>query len=155
MQQTSNYQSSQWDAEDRIQREDFNSDNAKVDAALAVAKAERDALAAAVADCGNCRIVTGSYTGSGLYGASNPNILTFDGKPLLLAIMPSSNVGNSAKGFLAVRGSSFTYTYPGNYNSINQVTWGDRSVEWYCADSAQYQFNNMTHYFVALLAPAE
>lgn len=155
LQQTSNYQLSQWDAEDRIQREDFNSDNAKVDAAL---KAQAETVADLEALCagfGNCRIVYGSYTGSGLYGASNPNILTFDGKPLLLAIMPSSNVGNSAKGFLAVRGSSFTYTYPENYNSINQVTWGDRSVEWYCADSAQYQFNNMTHYFVALLAPAE
>ena len=34
MQQTSHYQLNQWDAEDRIQRTDFNSDNAKVDAAL-------------------------------------------------------------------------------------------------------------------------
>ena len=44
MQQTSNYQLSQWDAEDRIQREDFNSDNAKVDAAL---KSKADTAAAA------------------------------------------------------------------------------------------------------------
>ena len=34
MNQTSNYQLSQWDPEDRILRTDFNSDNAKIDAAL-------------------------------------------------------------------------------------------------------------------------
>ena len=34
LQQTTNYQLSQWAAEDRILRTDFNSDNAKIDAAL-------------------------------------------------------------------------------------------------------------------------
>ena len=34
MQQTSHFQLSQWEGEDRILRENFNSDNAKVDAAL-------------------------------------------------------------------------------------------------------------------------
>ena len=34
MQQTANYQLNQWDGEDRIMRVDFNSDNAKIDAAL-------------------------------------------------------------------------------------------------------------------------
>lgn len=34
MQQTSHYQLSQWDAEDRIQMADFNSDNQKIEAAL-------------------------------------------------------------------------------------------------------------------------
>ena len=35
MKQTSNYQLNQWDAQDRILREDFNADNEKLDAALA------------------------------------------------------------------------------------------------------------------------
>ena len=34
MRQTANYQLSQWDAEDRILREDFNRDNEKIDQAL-------------------------------------------------------------------------------------------------------------------------
>ena len=34
MRETSNYKLSQWDKTDRIQMEDFNSDNAKIDAAL-------------------------------------------------------------------------------------------------------------------------
>ena len=35
MKQTENYQLSQWEKADRIQMEDFNGDNSKVDAALA------------------------------------------------------------------------------------------------------------------------
>ena len=39
MRQTANYQLSQWDAEDRILREDFNSDNKKIDETMAALKA--------------------------------------------------------------------------------------------------------------------
>ena len=45
MNQTSNYQLNQWDAEDRILREDFNRDNEKIDAALAAEAAAREAVA--------------------------------------------------------------------------------------------------------------
>jgi hypothetical protein len=38
LKKTQNYQLNQWDASDRILREDFNADNAKIDAALAEAK---------------------------------------------------------------------------------------------------------------------
>ena len=48
MQKTTNYQLNQWDKTDRIQMEDFNADNAKIEAALA----------------GMPRIVTGSYHGN-------------------------------------------------------------------------------------------
>ncbi len=43
MNQTSNYQLNQWQLHDRIQMQDFNADNAKIDAAL---KAEADARTA-------------------------------------------------------------------------------------------------------------
>ena len=46
MDYTQNYQLNQWEATDRVLRTDFNSDNAKIDAALP-------------------RFVTGSYTGTG------------------------------------------------------------------------------------------
>ena len=39
MRQTANYQLSQWDAEDRILREDFNRDNQKIDETMAALKA--------------------------------------------------------------------------------------------------------------------
>ena len=41
MNQTTNYKLSQWEATDRIQMEDFNSDNAKLDTALAAETAAR------------------------------------------------------------------------------------------------------------------
>ena len=43
MEQTSNYQLNQWDKTDRIQMEDFNADNAKIDAALAAEAEAREA----------------------------------------------------------------------------------------------------------------
>ena len=46
MNQTPNYQLSQWESTDRILMSDFNSDNAKLDAAL---KAQSDAIAAKAA----------------------------------------------------------------------------------------------------------
>ena len=49
MEQTGKYGLSQWDAEDRILREDFNADNAKIEAALALLGSER--------------VITGSYVG--------------------------------------------------------------------------------------------
>ena len=63
MQQTANYQLNQWDGEDRIMRVDFNSDNAKIEAALAD-------HAAALSRLGNCKIEYGSYTGTGLCGST-------------------------------------------------------------------------------------
>ena len=77
MQQTSHYQLNQWDAEDRIQRTDFNSDNAKVDAVLAEQAADLSAQAVKLAKCGNCQSYTTSYTGNGSYDASSPNSITF------------------------------------------------------------------------------
>ena len=65
MEQTNNYGLSQWDAEDRILREDFNADNAKIEAALAA----------------GVKIATGSYTGDGTYGSDHPNTLTFPFTP--------------------------------------------------------------------------
>ena len=47
MEQTAHYQLSQWDAEDRILREDFNANNAKLEQALA---AETEARQVAIAE---------------------------------------------------------------------------------------------------------
>lgn len=57
MDKTQKYQLSQWEKTDRIMMEDFNGDNAKVEAALA-------ALAAADSRTSS-RFYTGSYVGTG------------------------------------------------------------------------------------------
>ena len=86
MNKTANFQLTQWENTDRILMEEFNSDNEKIDTAL---KASADGVAAlqtALASCGNCKIVYGTYTGTGKYGRENPNKLTFDGDPLFVFI---------------------------------------------------------------------
>ena len=65
--QTTNYQLSQWAKSDQVLMEDFNADNAKLDAAL---KAEADARTAAVNAInatlsGAVKLTVGSYTGDG------------------------------------------------------------------------------------------
>ena len=50
MNQTANYQLSQWEASDRILMEDFNSDNSKIDAALEAQAEAITGLNAAIRD---------------------------------------------------------------------------------------------------------
>ena len=76
-QQTPNYRLSRWAGTDRILVEEFNDNWDKIDTAL---KGNADGVAAlqtALASCGNCKIVYGTYTGNGKYGKDNPNQLTF------------------------------------------------------------------------------
>ena len=96
MQQTGNYQLSQWEMTDRIQMEDFNGDNAKIDAALAAETAAREALAATVAKCGNCKLEIFNYTGTGAY----QNSFTFAKTPLLFFIQGETSfmIGAYASG---------------------------------------------------------
>ena len=152
MEQTPNYALSQWDEQDRILREDFNANNAKVEQALAE---QADTLAqhtAALAKCGNCKIVYGSYTGTGTYESSGANTLSFEHKPIFLAIMPQSSSDNAANHFFAVRGGGYAYTYSENFNSINMITWGDRTVRWYSYNAThQYNKSGSTYHYVALL----
>ncbi len=166
--QTPNYGLHQWAGADQFRRADFNEDNAAVDAALhglrgdvdakadqaaldalttkVNAKAEQtalSALSAAVSRKGNCRIATGSYTGTGTCGELNPKKLTFDGRPLLVA------VGGRSISVIMVRGSS-----EGNADNSNPptVTWGDNSVSWY-GDSEGYHLNisGVTYHYIAFM----
>lgn len=73
MKQTEMYHLSQWEPGDRILREDFNSDNGKIEAAMR--------------GFGNCGIVYGSYTGTG----ESSHTLTFSGRPLLVLIQTAKD----------------------------------------------------------------
>ena len=102
---------------------------------------------------GKAIVVYGSYNGTGAYGSGSPNTLTFDSKPLLLAILPNASKSSSAKSFMAVRSSQIVYTFAEFFQSMCTVTWGEKSVSWYNSSTMDYQFNqsNTTYYYVALL----
>jgi len=135
MTKTTNYQLNQWAKPDRVMMDDFNADNAKIDAAL---KANADAIA-----------VYGSYVGNGQYGSSNPKTLTFDGTPLFVALSGRYH-------FFAVKGCSFVQTLssPSLADLSLPLTWGDRSVSWYSTENADKQQNlsGTDYFYIALLA---
>ena len=73
MNHTQNYQLSQWEATDKVQRTDFNADNAKIDAAIS--------------KCGNCRVRVSTYIGDGEQTRTH----TFDRTPVLIGIAGGGN----------------------------------------------------------------
>ena len=148
MQQTSHYQLNQWDAEDRIQRTDFNSDNAKVDAVLAEQAADLSAQAVKLAKCGNCQIYTTSYTGNGSYDASSPNSITFPQYPLFVVII--DNLDGSM--MLAVQGATTTYARASGAGFVT-VSWSANTMSWYASsNSTQMNENGHTFTVVAMMA---
>ena len=72
MNQTQNYQLSQWESTDRILMSDFNSDNSKIDAALSTLAQSR-----------NCRVYFQSYQGDG----NASRTFTFPAKPLMVQVV--------------------------------------------------------------------
>ena len=152
MNKTANFQLTQWEKTDRILMEEFNSDNEKIDTAL---KANADGVAAlqtALASCGNCKIVYGTYTGTGKSGSANPNKLTFSGKPVLVIVQAQSNTTDFDFHLRLVRGCGWAVGDRGNYSYTNSVAWGENYVSWY-NDKAETQFNlqNSVYSYIALI----
>ena len=104
---------------------------------------------------GGARIEVGSYVGTGTYGKSNPNTLTFGVEPQLVAIFSPSQNGNYAYKLFMLRnvlGASILDS-DGNNNGVI-VTWSEKSVTWYVYGSknANYQMNvsNYTYHYIAI-----
>ena len=66
--------------------EDFNRDNAAIDAALKSSADGVAALQTALAGAGNCSISLSSYTGTGKAGSKNPTVIHFPQKPTFFII---------------------------------------------------------------------
>ena len=144
MEQTANYGLNQWAAGDRIMREDFNADNAKVDQALG-------ALAATVAGCGNCKVWTTSYIGTGTSDEAGASTLTFPQQPMVFFIAGSGGVGYN------VRGNPTLFVRPGNsaYSCTGSWSGDGRTYTWYNS-SVRYQLNvSGTVYTVVAFLSAE
>lgn len=84
------------------------------------------------------KITTGSYTGTGTYGASNPNSLTFDFEPKAVFI--------SAEGILPmvyIWGNTYMSLAPGGSkaNQTAVVETNGTTMSFYSTTSAEYQLN--------------
>ena len=74
------------------------------------------------------RYNTGSYTGTGTYGSSNPNSLTFSFPPEFLVVSPNQEPYR----LFLVRGMTKSNTSPtGGSNGNVAVAWDSNTVSWY------------------------
>ena len=158
---TPNYQLNQWERTDKVIMEDFNADNAIIDAALAKkadqsalrslqasvnAKAEDSALAALqslVNKKGNCRIEMGSYVGDGTDYTS----ITTSFPPKVVLIM-ASPFG------IAVRPNT-TLRVTSSIDRTAIITWRDDGVSWKPASYTtthgdHLNAENITYYYAVL-----
>ena len=153
MKKTDNYSLPQWEKQDFIKMEDFNDAFGKTDAALkahdtalgekaaatalaaeaenrsAALAALQTALAAAIGSGGKtCRIITGSYTGTGSTSVSISTpfypVLAFvqsAGMATALCLFRSADTVQNNNDFGVGDGKSLT------------VTWGARQLSWVCS----------------------
>lgn len=99
------------------------------------------------------RIATGSYVGTGTYGASNPCSLTFDFVPIFLFVR-SSEEGDPVSGFIAMQGVNSTYIFWGSEYTEPTIhlIWEDENVSWYNASNQWEQMNakNIPYRYVVI-----
>ena len=97
-----------------------------------------------LADFGYAKIEVGSYVGTGTYGSSNPNSLTFGFEPKMVAIFSPANNGNYAYKLFMLRNvlGASVLAGDGNNNGVI-VTWSEKRVTWYLYESktVSYQMN--------------
>ena len=99
-----------------------------------------------------CQIYTGSYVGTGTYGQSNPNELTFPFKPNAVFISPGESYGMVVSP-VWVYGMTYTASTWGQAGTYNiKLTWAENGVTWYCENSDAGQFNreDIPYYYVAI-----
>ena len=137
MKQTENYQLNQWEKDDRIQMEDFNSDNAKIDAAIKAAEAAVTAAA---------QLYFGTYAGN---NASSRDItLGFTPKALIVTTSYAMfrDATNSVYGGIAGPG------YPCTATSGYAVQIIDNGFRVFYNTSGKAYTNNSgyTYYYIAV-----
>ena len=88
------------------------------------------------------QVYTGSYVGTGTYGASNPNTLTFPFEPKAIIVQQISDSANGGFfDFYAVNGATQTKTNHGNNNGSIQFDWSGNGVSWYSVTNSSVQLN--------------
>lgn len=107
-------------------------------------------------------VQTGSYTGTGTSGASNPNTLTFNFKPRFVIINNgnprySDWYGNSQALYLYPRGGTYTISTGVDDSYTLYIHVADKTLSWYYASTsgtasskAQFQKNSSggTYYYI-------
>ena len=103
---------------------------------------------------GKARMATGSYTGTGTYGASNPNSLTFEFEPKLVVVFQdtTSSSNNGFFGRLIMINGAGNASFGAGSNYYLTTMFNVTSVKWYSANAALLQLNysNGRYVYVAI-----
>lgn len=101
----------------------------------------------AVTAMGASKIEIGSYTGTGTYGADNPNMLTFGLAPklVIIASVSPTTIGNK-QGVWILNGVQF------NGVESTHITVEGRTMSWYSTQNANHQLNeeSKVHNYIAI-----
>ena len=112
---------------------------------------------------GAVKIQTGSYVGTGTYGASNPCSLTFDFVPEFVIVLYEAlfdSTGSSSAfggtGLLALQGQTkFLCSVEGNNGSgktYKTLSWNGQSVSWYGSSAySQANVSDLTYRYIGLM----
>lgn len=151
MKKTENFELNQWEKADRILMEDFNNDNAKIDAALQSLTASVAQNTAALGRVGDCKLYTTSYSGNGTTGTAGTRSLYFPSSPVIVII-----VGSTGGFMVFMPGQTQSIASYAGQGYINYVTWSGTGVSWYCnssagAGTAQMNASGVTYQVLALL----
>lgn len=150
MDKTPNYSLSQWARSDQVRMEDFNADNAKIDAALKAEADARTALAAEVAKCGNCTIEVFTYYGTGKYGPQNPTVITFPRMPTAFMILGSEGTMFGQGGHSAIYGCMSANST--TQAQARQVTWSGNTISFYDSYDSTQMNSGGIHLVIAFYA---
>ena len=124
MNYTQNYQLCQWVETDRVLMDDFNADNAKIDAALGD-----------VNGC-NCRLFVKTYVGTGTGG---PVVHEFPYRPMAVMLLR----GDGGTWIFGARGGDCISGRASINNYLNtNVTWSDRALSIGTAEDGSYDCCN-------------
>lgn len=94
------------------------------------------------------RVQVLSYVGTGTYGSSNPNSLTFDFVPKIVVIQSSTE--NSKYGScIVLNGTKQAITYPST-DYTSEFSWNKKTVSWYNQDGSDYQLNKSNAKYTAV-----
>lgn len=95
------------------------------------------------------KIATGSYTGTGTYGGTNPTTLTFGFEPKLVLISQSSSGTNTMVAAL-IRNQTYSCIMSGTEYGYMNISWGENFVSYY-STNAYYQANyTVTYHYCAI-----
>lgn len=148
MNKTANFQLTQWEKTDRIMMEDFNRDNAAIDAALKSNADKAAALQTALAGAGNCSLEIKSYTGNGNYGQNNPTRITFSKKPKFVLLCGYSFLlllmGKENAPFVGFFASDRIYTCNIVYS------WSGNTLQFHSTQNAYAQGNTSNQLYQAI-----